>query len=114
MGRILKEMTTPFMLLLMAFFLISCIIVPFHSFAQDAASTAAQVAAGVSGAVAAPTVAIAIPTTTVWSWVISNWGMLASVLFGMSESLALIPGIKSNSVFQLAYNVLGWLRPKSV
>lgn len=39
-------------------------------------------------------------------WLQSNWGMVATVLFGISEALALIPGIQSNSVFQLIFNFL--------
>lgn len=39
-------------------------------------------------------------------WLIANWAMLASVLFGLSETLALIPGIQANSVFQAIYNFL--------
>lgn len=39
-------------------------------------------------------------------WIIQNWGLILGVLFGLSEALALIPGIKSNSVFQLVYNLL--------
>jgi TctA family transporter len=34
-------------------------------------------------------------------------------LFGLSEILALIPGIKANSVFQLVFNLLGKLAGKS-
>ena len=33
-----------------------------------------------------------------------NWALIMGVLFGISESLALIPGIQSNSIFQLVYN----------
>lgn len=35
-----------------------------------------------------------------------NWGIIATALFGLSEVVALIPGIKSNSVFQLIYNLI--------
>lgn len=35
-----------------------------------------------------------------------NWGVIATALFGVSEVLALIPGIKSNSVFQAVWNFL--------
>jgi hypothetical protein len=32
--------------------------------------------------------------------------MVIAFLFGLSETLALIPSIKANSVFQLIYNAL--------
>lgn len=37
-------------------------------------------------------------------WLMQNYVMIITVLFGLSEALALIPGIKANSVFQLIYN----------
>lgn len=40
-------------------------------------------------------------------WIKGNWGMVMSALFFLSEALALIPGIASNSVFQL---IFGWLK----
>lgn len=40
------------------------------------------------------------------AWIMANWGMIASVLFGVSEALALVPGIESNSIFQLIFNGL--------
>lgn len=40
------------------------------------------------------------------AWLIANWAIIASVLLGLSEVLALIPGIKSNSIFQLIVNGL--------
>jgi hypothetical protein len=43
------------------------------------------------------------------AWISTNWGLIVSVLFGVSEALALIPGIKSNSVFTLIYNGLKFL-----
>lgn len=39
-------------------------------------------------------------------WLIDNKLMVISVLLGLSETLALIPGIKANSVFQLTVNGL--------
>lgn len=39
-------------------------------------------------------------------WISQNYGLVLAVLWGLSETLALIPGIKSNSVFQLIYNAL--------
>jgi hypothetical protein len=36
----------------------------------------------------------------------ANFGMIMAVLFALSEALALIPGVKSNSVFQLVFNAL--------
>lgn len=39
-----------------------------------------------------------------------NWGTIATALFALSEVLALVPGIKSNSIFQLALNLLKTLK----
>lgn len=39
-------------------------------------------------------------------FIMANKVLILSVLFGLSELLALIPGIKSNSVFQLIFNML--------
>lgn len=36
--------------------------------------------------------------------------LIVSVLWGISEALALIPQVKANSVFQLIYNGLSWLK----
>lgn len=41
----------------------------------------------------------------------STWVIILSVLFGISELLALIPGIKANGIFQLIYNFLKYLGP---
>ena len=46
------------------------------------------------------------------AWLMENWGMIVGVLFGLSETLALVPFIKSNSVFQLIYNTLKGLAGK--
>lgn len=46
------------------------------------------------------------------AWLQANWGLIVTVLFGLSEVLALVPGIKSNSVFQLIYNFLKQLQVK--
>lgn len=35
-----------------------------------------------------------------------NLALILAVLFGISEALALIPALKSNSVFQLVFNIL--------
>lgn len=42
-----------------------------------------------------------------------NVTMFFVVLFGISESLAVIPSVKSNSVFQWVFNVLKTLSGKS-
>jgi len=47
------------------------------------------------------------------AWLQENWAMLVAVLFGISEALALIPAVKSNSVFQLIYNTLKSLNPSA-
>lgn len=44
--------------------------------------------------------------------VLTNSGLVLAVLLGVSESLALIPQVKSNSIFQLVSNVLKTLTGK--
>ncbi len=44
-------------------------------------------------------------------WVVANYGLVLGVLLGISEALALIPGIKSNSIFTLIYNFLLKFKP---
>lgn len=39
-----------------------------------------------------------------------NWAVVFASLFGVSEALALIPAIQSNSVFQAISNVLKWIK----
>jgi len=39
-------------------------------------------------------------------YVQANYAMIITVLFGISEALALIPSLKSNSVFQLIVNAI--------
>lgn len=46
------------------------------------------------------------------AWVTANWGLLVTVLFGLSETLALIPGIQANSVFQFLFNLIKGLAGK--
>jgi hypothetical protein len=41
-----------------------------------------------------------------------NMAILFGVLFGISEALALIPQVKSNSVFQLIQQILAMLAGK--
>lgn len=48
------------------------------------------------------------------SWLVANWALIVSVLLGLSEVLALIPGIQSNSVFQLIANVIKSLGTKAL
>lgn len=40
------------------------------------------------------------------AWLSANWGLVVSILFGLSETLALIPGVQANSVFQLIFGAL--------
>jgi hypothetical protein len=40
------------------------------------------------------------------TWIKNNWGTIATCLFLLSEILAYIPGINSNSVFQLIVALL--------
>jgi len=44
-------------------------------------------------------------------WIIFNWESIATYLLIASESLALIPKIKSNSVFQVITNLLRFKKP---
>lgn len=49
------------------------------------------------------------------TWIEAKWpivGTIGSILFLISEGLALIPSIKSNSVFQLIFGWLGKLFSK--
>lgn len=39
-------------------------------------------------------------------WFIDHSTLIFAVLFGIDQALAQIPGIESNSVFQLIYNIL--------
>lgn len=49
------------------------------------------------------------------AWLLEYWPMVVSVLFGISEALAIIPFFKSNSVFQLIYNTLkGFVGKKEI
>jgi len=50
----------------------------------------------------------------VWKWLMDG-GLLAVVLalLAVSEVLALIPSIKSNSVFQWILNALKWIKEKA-
>lgn len=41
-----------------------------------------------------------------------NWVLVLSIALGVSEVLGMIPGIKSNGIFQLVYNLLKSLAPK--
>lgn len=43
----------------------------------------------------------------------SDLAIVFGVLFGISEALSLIPGVKSNGIFQLVFNVLASLAGKS-
>jgi hypothetical protein len=46
-------------------------------------------------------------------FITENWIVILGALLALSEVLALIPGIKANSVFQLIVNVLLSLKPKT-
>lgn len=73
--------------------IVSLLFVSLQAFAQAAGAPASGIGA-------------------IWEWIVSNWGLLATVLLGLSESLALIPGCASNSILQLILNVLKALAPK--
>jgi hypothetical protein len=38
------------------------------------------------------------------SWIMANWAFIATVLLGISEALALIPGLQANSVLEAIIN----------
>lgn len=40
------------------------------------------------------------------NFVVQNWEVIATALFAVSEVLALIPGVKANSVFQVLTGLL--------
>lgn len=40
------------------------------------------------------------------TWLVANWGLIATVLLGISEALALIPGIQANSILTGLINFL--------
>jgi hypothetical protein len=42
----------------------------------------------------------------------NNWGIIATILLGVSELLALIPAIKSNSILTLIVNTVQGLLGK--
>jgi hypothetical protein len=39
-------------------------------------------------------------------FIIENWAVIATALFAISEVLALIPSVKSNSIFQVILSLL--------
>jgi hypothetical protein len=45
-------------------------------------------------------------------WLIENKAMILGILWGISEALAAIPSVKSNSVFELIVNSLKSLMGK--
>lgn len=51
--------------------------------------------------------------TAIGNFFSTNWGLIGTALFALSEVLALIPAVKSNSVFQLLYNLIGKLWTKT-
>lgn len=48
----------------------------------------------------------------IYNWVMMNGPIIVGVLFGISESLALIPAVRANSVAQLIYNALKSIKDK--
>ena len=46
-------------------------------------------------------------------WLQENWVVVIAVLGGISEALSLIPGLKSNGIFQLLYNSIKALSGKT-
>lgn len=47
------------------------------------------------------------------AWVNENLVMILGVALALSEALALIPGIKANSIFQAVVSVIKALLPKA-
>lgn len=43
-------------------------------------------------------------------WVMDHYSIIITVLFGLSEVLAAIPGIESGAVYQLVYGILKTLK----
>lgn len=39
-------------------------------------------------------------------FITTNWAVIATALFAISEALALIPAVKANGVFQIFVNLL--------
>lgn len=35
------------------------------------------------------------------AWLSANWGLVASLLLGVSEALSLIPGLKANGILDM-------------
>ena len=40
------------------------------------------------------------------TWITEHYSLVITALFGLSEVLALIPGVEANSVFQLVSNLI--------
>lgn len=50
----------------------------------------------------------------IYNFLIVNQVVLVGLLFALSEVLALIPSVKSNSIFQLLVNAIKKLKKKEV
>lgn len=48
---------------------------------------------------------------TLVAYVQAHQGMIFGILFGLSEILALVPGVQANSVFQAIFNFLKSKKP---
>jgi hypothetical protein len=49
----------------------------------------------------------------VYAFIIANKVVLLGFALALSEALALIPGVESNSIFQLVVNFIKKFKPKS-
>ncbi len=49
---------------------------------------------------------------SIWAWVMSDGLLYVSVLLAVSESLAAIPAVKANSIYQAVSNGLKWIKDK--
>ena len=50
----------------------------------------------------------------IWSWLLNNGSVYVVVALGISEALASVDVIKSNSIFQFVHNALVWVKDKLV
>lgn len=46
------------------------------------------------------------------AWILANWGLIATILLGISEALALIPGLDSKGIIAGLINFLKGLGVK--
>jgi len=52
--------------------------------------------------------------TEVWTFIQTNWGMIATVLFALSEIIGGLPSVQASGVIEAGLNVLNALISKTV